>query len=302
MKVDASPLATGLLIRAALENDAIRSVVEDRIEYLRLDTQWLERLSHRYVQYWRLTVAENNYSPTEPVAEEAVKFIAWLLNPLSGSDISAELSTRVFTDTQNVVAGHCGLATVPPAERLTVTAAVVGRPVPIIDRDFPVWLPGGLVEPNVELAYEGFVEHVANAPRGDWPEMHRTALLWRLGGIAEGLTGGQGHLSMSLGQLNAQVGNSLPLSMRTATSDEWKSRFVAHRNVFTHVNSEQGITFRESLSEIQEPDDLWNYLRLATLYVAVTINSVIAGMHEAEVERWASRTEQDFYWVMDLVS
>lgn len=302
MNVDASPLATGLLIRAVLDNAPVRREVTDRLEYLGLEPGWLERLSKRYVEFWRFTVPKEEYSRTNPVAEETIKMLSWLLNQLPAADVGVELTAQVFAATQAELAKHVGLDVVPPAERLTVTAGVVGRPVPIIDQNFPVLLPGGLVEPNVELAYEGFVEHVASAGAGDWPEMHRTSLLWRLAGIAEGLQGGGGNLHGTLGDLNKLVGSAMPLSMRRVTGEEWKKKFVAHRNVFTHVSEYNGYTFQGSLGEHQDNVDLGEYLKLATLYMAVHVGAGIAQVPEQEPQRWSATADRDFEWFADHVS
>lgn len=127
--------------------------------------------------------------------------------------------------------------------------------------------------------------------------MYRTAVLWRLGGIAQGLTGGDEDLWGCMKQLNRLLVGSLPPAYRRMTADEWLKTYRNHRNVFTHVRPVADLSFADALSSHRDPSHLLDYLRLSTFYVAVSINERLSGIDPETVRRWLDVVEKDQGWV-----
>lgn len=299
MKVEASPLAVSAFIQAALGDSRIRAQVEDQLESLGLDGAWLEALAGRYRRYWEFMSVEGGIPSTDPVSEQTVLLLSWLMRSLTRQEDATSLNQQAFVTTVEMCQTHLHTDLVAASDRISLTAGVVGRPVPVIDREFPAWLPGGMLDSNVELAYEGLVEHIAGAAAENWPEVHRTALLWRFGGIAQGLVGGDDELRDCLRQLNVMVSGALPGHLRKTTTEDWIKSFRSSRNIFTHVRSEGGKTFTAALSEYGGVEDLLDYLRLATFYVAININAELAQVDADRARRWADATDSDLAWVAD---
>jgi len=176
---------------------------------------------------------------------------------------------------------------------------VVGRPVVTIDRDFPVWFPCGILDRDVEAAYCGLLEHVASGPTEPWPEVHRTAVLWRFGGIAEALADVD-DLPSSKRHLNAMLTESLPYAYRLMTAEEWGKRFRGHRNALTHVRLDNGQSFTSALAEHQDTNHVLDYLRLASFYVAANISAGLSEISPETVKRWVDIAGQDYAWAASI--
>ena len=300
MKVKASALAVSCLLDAMCDTPSVCAQVEEQMTPLGLEVDWLRSQSERYRAYWRQTLGKWDHGETATVDENAVLLLSWLLAPVKNPDECARLNATVFKRSfQDFSEATSG--TLPNLERISVTAGVIGCPIPVIDRDFPVRFPGGLLDSNVELAYKGLVEHVDRAPVGQWPEVYRTAVLWRLGGIVQGLAGGGENLLKCMQQLNHLLKGALPPAYRLMTADEWMTKFRSHRNVFTHVRSEADLTFKGALASHEQHDQLLDYIRVATFYVAVSINELLAGIEPETVMTWVDVVDDDQEWASSFV-
>lgn len=297
MNVDGSALAASALIRALISDSEVSLDLEDRLFQLGVDADWLEALADRYYAYWHQTFNHYEDGATATVDEHALLLMSWLTAELRGPEQNVRLNSDAFARATAIYSEATGVGILPPIERLTLTVGVVGRPVPIIDRDFPVWFPKGILEPSVELAYQGLVEHVASAPESDWPEVYRTSVLWRLGGIAQGLIGGEEQLLECMKSLNKVLASSLPLAYRPLTGDDWLTEYRKNRNVFTHVRPEANLTFNQALGAHDDTRQLIDYIRLATYYVAIELNQRISSFQPEQVQRWVDVVDNDQAWV-----
>lgn len=300
MKTDASALAVSCLIQALISNEQAKDVVEERLAELDLDTEWLNALASRYFALWEQTHEHFEPGTTPLVDENTVLVLSWLTTGIRDPEVNSAINTASFELAMSAYTHSTGENSLPENERLTLTAGVVGRPVPVIDRNFPVWFPGGILNPSVESAYAGLVEHVANAPRQSWPEVYRTSVLWRLGGIAQGLTGGDSELWDCMKSLNSLLSGALPYAYRPLTGDDWLAQYRRYRNVLTHVRPVADLTFIEAIDGHSDSGQLLDYVRLATYYIAITLNQQISSYEPETVKRWLDVVDNDQSWVSSV--
>lgn len=300
MKTDASALAVSCLIQALISNEQAKDVVEDRLADLDLDTEWLNALALRYFALWEQTHEHFEPGTTPLVDENTVLVLSWLTTGIRDPEVNSAINTASFESAMSLYAHSAGENSLPENERLTLTAGVVGRPVPVIDRNFPVWFPGGILNPSVESAYAGLVEHVANAPQQSWPEVYRTSVLWRLGGIAQGLTGGDSELWDCMKSLNSLLSGALPYAYRPLTGDDWLAQYRRYRNVLTHVRPVADLTFVDAIDGHADSGQLLDYIRLATYYIAITLNQQISSYEPEVVKRWLDVVDNDQAWVSSV--
>jgi hypothetical protein len=300
MKTDASALAVSCLIKSLMSNEQSKDVLDDRLAELDLEIEWLAALASRYFALWEQTHEHFEPGTTPTVDEHSVLVLSWLTTGIRNPDVNLAINTASFESATLAYTQAAGESALPEIERLTLTAGVVGRPVPIIDLNFPVWFPGGILDPSVEFAYAGLVEHVANAPRQSWPEVYRTSVLWRLGGIAQGLTGGDSELWDCMKSLNKLLSGALPYAYRTLTGDDWLARYRRYRNVLTHVRPTADLTFVDAIDGHTETGQLLDYIRLATYYIAITLNQQIASYEPEQVKRWLDIVDNDQAWVSSV--
>ena len=299
MKTDASALAVSCFIEALLAYNQDQGNLDGRLAELDLEGEWLQNLGHRYFKYWEQSHIYEGEGARATVHENTVLLLSWLTADTRSPEANLALTAETFKRSQTAYAEATNTQELPAIERLTLTVGVVGRPVPKIDRNFPAWFPGQILEENVEAAYEGLVEHVAGAPQHKWPEIYRTSVLWRLGGIAQGLQGGTLEVLDCMKELNKHFASSLPYDHEKQwTSDEWLKQFRRHRNVFTHVRTENNITFQSALKEHEEQELLLDYIRLASYYVATEINTRISSLEPEGAQRWLSAVDNDQAWVV----
>ena len=300
MKVNASPLAISCLIDTLIEHRGIQDQLGAQLNEIGVGTDWLKAISAKYRSFWEQTIEYSEPEGTTPVQENTVLLLSWLTTSIREPDLNSEINSFVFEKTSQAMLRTRNVENIPSSERISLTIGVVGRPVPVIDRAYPVWLPGGVLDQDVERAYEGLVEHVAKAPSEEWPEVYRTAVLWRLGGIAQGLTGGDEEVWNCMMKLNVSLNGTLPPRDRRMTSNEWIASFRQRRNVFTHIKPIGNLSFSEAVNQISKPDDLIDYVRLATFYAAISINERISNFEPETVEKWINEVERDQDWMSAL--
>lgn len=179
-------------------------------------------------------------------------------------------------------------------------AWVVGRPIGSLDLSLPAALPTDVLEDDVRDAYNGLMTHVAQAVEGhDWPELHRTAVLWRLAGIAEGLQESKSlHTSMDI--LVRSLSATMPVGLYNRISrGTWLSDFVEDRNGFTHVRPDDTgrRAFQASLVRHASAAEIVDYLRVATYFAAGAINTSIRRVDSSKARSWMDRIDDDYSWV-----
>lgn len=297
MRVDASALGISSLIRALLDATEIHDELQESLQAVGVDVDWLAALGDRYRAYWTQTAGYAHPDYPSVVCEHTPMLLSWLLTDLRDPDLSAALSYATDAYVASAIEEVRGKAELPSTERVNLTLGVLGRPVATIDRDFPTYLPGGLVDADVEAAYHGLLMHVSSAGSADWPEMQRTAVLWRLGGIAQGLTGGDDDLVPCMQQLNARLTGVLPPRYRQLTTNEWLTGYRRRRNVLTHVRPIGEVSFTEVIREYEDLSALLDYLRLASIYVAAAISERLAGLDASTVVSWVGIVDDDQSWV-----
>lgn len=300
MKTNASALAVSCLIQALQSHEQAKDVIEDRLADLDLGTEWLSALASRYFLLWEQTHEFHEPGTTPLVDEHTVLVLSWLTTSIRDPELNSAINTTSFESALMAYTQATGESALPEFERLTLIAGVVGRPVPVIDRDFPVWFPGGILDSSVESAYVGLVEHVANAPQQSWPEVYRTSVLWRLGGIAQGLTGGDSELWECMKSLNSRLSGALPYAYRPLTGDDWLTQYRRYRNVLTHVRPMTDLTFADAIDSHAESGQLLDHIRLATYYIAITLNQQIASYEPEQVRRWLDVVDNDQAWVSSV--
>ena len=101
-------------------------------------------------------------------------------------------------------------------------------------------------------------------------------------------------------QLNRLLVGALPAAYRVMTADEWMKEYRSHRNVFTHVRPYADLTFAGALANHQQQVQLLDYMRLATFYVAVSINEQLAGIEPEMVQSWVDVVDNDQAWVSSV--
>jgi hypothetical protein len=300
MQVDASPLGVSCLIESLLnsQNPTVRDQVIPRLEQLDRDEEWLADLGARYRAVWEESVIGEAVDTIPTVSEETPLLLSWLVAQLRGPGDLAPLNAEIRTSVLREYHASTGLGVSPPAHILGIVVGTIGRPVSTIDQLLPALFPGDQVGPDVEAAYAGLVEHVQAAQLENWPEMHRTAVLWRLGAIAQGLMGGTDQVFESMRRLSASLAGALPLPDRRMTTDEWIKNYRGNRNGLTHVLPDgNGVGFNDALSQHMDVDSVLAYLRLAGYYTAAAINEVIVGLEATQAARWLPAVEADFSWV-----
>jgi hypothetical protein len=104
--------------------------------------------------------------------------------------------------------------------------------------------------PEVELAYRGLVDHLRLYRHDDAPELHRTAIVWRVGALVDGLEPTEDadprRLAMRLGQIRFRLKNDGSLSLlEQQICAHWEDDpFAARRNVLSHLRG-RDITFED---------------------------------------------------------
>ena len=297
MKVNASPLAVSDLIETLIEHRGIQDEIEPKLNEIGVGFEWLEAMATKYRSFWTQTIEHSEPDGTTPVQENTVLLLSWLTSSIREPDLNSEINTLVFEKTSENYFQARGIEDLPSRERISLTIGVVGRPVPVIDRAYPVWLPGGVLDRDVEKAYDGLVDHIAKAPSEEWPEVYQSAVLWRLGGIAQGLTGGEEELWNCMMKLNASLNGTLPLRDRRMTSNEWITSFRQRRNVLTHIKQIEKLSFTDAVDQLSQSDDHIDYVRLATFYAAISINERISNYEPETVQGWINEVERDQEWV-----
>jgi len=292
MEINASTLAVYTYIDAVLANSACRSLAEERLADVDLDTAWLQDLSGRYK-------AAHQSDITSTTFDETVLLLSWMFSDIRQPAQVVELNANAW-EAMNEISLRLRGVYVNRSMQLRLELGVLGRVAS--DRvEYPViFSTNGLIDEDIEHAYEGLIHHVMAPTDKTTYEMYRTAILWRLGGIAQGLVGGSDELFDCMKRLTQSFQGSLTIDVqRKFQSDEWLKEFRDRRNLATHV---RGGGFRELSNSLLEDESILNlYLRLTTFYVASAINTRLRELDPDRVRQWLNKVETDYDWISDNV-
>lgn len=298
MDVTLKPLAASCLVEALLNEAALKSRLEEQLERVDRDRVWLGDVGARYRQAWDDAVDNGYHAELDPVNESFSLLISWLLAPLSRGSTDGLSSPALGGDANaRTVAAYLaktGASELPATERVGLYKWTVGRAVGSVDQRFPAALPAGQLPDEAELAYDGLLEHVEAAGDEPWPEIHRSAILWRLGGISQGLV--PGTLRGSANTLLQTLGSHQPPPAR---AKGWVDGYVKDRNGFTHVLAEtpDDVPFSAALGRHSDVDQVRIYLELATMFAASRINAGLLALPEQRAKALANVVDSTLPWV-----
>jgi hypothetical protein len=262
-----------------LQGKQYADVMRMRADLLGEDPNVLAELQHLYKQWWSYL---RMYNPKPPELFQSVgpvhgQLATWFLAVLRGPslDFANELQRR----TQELL--QAALTVDQQYEAATVRPIVIGWSLGSVPGDYdysrPVVFAEDPADANVQLAYSGLVVHLVNLGKesSPWPELPATAVLWRCGGIAEGLLPKE-YLLATLQDLTAQVKVMLPGRLHSDLIGYWEE-FTRMRNGFTHVAPRVGeYSFSDLDGKITNHDDLRLCLSGITYFVAESIRSALA--------------------------
>ncbi|MGY1679883.1 hypothetical protein [Geodermatophilus sp. SYSU D01176] len=249
--------------------------LEDRLDALGRDLDWLQVTIDRYQRMWDLRIEQA--FPTdalfEPAGDEHTFLAAWIAAGLRGAGPCIELETEILERIRPKVGAHgAPHRLVDRVSRPALVAWALGQVVGDYDRTLPVAFSVEPSNPNVRLAYDGLVQHVMDLPSGDgeWPEMLGSSILWRACGLADGLHPQPGALNLltSVGHLIRDMRSVVPPTTLERWRREWQE-FKGIRDGFTHVTAgERGqYGFAEVATRMRSQDDVRTALSSATHFV-----------------------------------
>lgn len=270
-----SPLVFAELYRLLLADDKTRRRVEHRVAEAEGDPSWLEDAERRYRDWWCWQVENQAFGDiqgTSPAELRDAQLATWLIAPLRAlgrsSEFGAELQRAVNLAARAEFPG-AGYH-LPAQYQASVVAWTLGRVCGELDRTVPV-VPAEVPEDqHVAAAYDGLLHHVSalsDSP-DPWPEMAGSAIIWRVGGIADGLRPQypKPNLAASLGQLMTDLKPVVPPGVHASLSRGW-GHFRDARNSFTHVAARDGIGFADFVGHMRCAADVRAYLEAATYFV-----------------------------------
>ena len=300
MSVDAAPLAASTLIDVLISSPDRKSIIKEKLGSVGVELEWLRDTGDRYRKVWLESAEGGYFQDAGTVAEEFCFLLSWLLSQRRYTEDSSIVTGEVLVQITMEYFGKTGVTYLPSSQKLGMFAWVVGRPLGTLDLSLPAALPTDLLEDDVRGAYDGLMLHVEHAAAfGEfWPEVHRSAILWRLAGIAQGLDDSE-HLKNSMQALIFSLSATMPVGLHNRiTRGTWLSDFIEDRNAFTHVRT-NGPTraFQASLDRHGSASEIMDYLRLATYFAAGAINSNIRQVDDSRARTWIERIDADYAWV-----
>ena len=172
----------------------------------------------------------------------------------------------------------------------------------IAQRRLPARPAVPLGDPVVAQAYAGLLDLVARYDHAESPELQRTALVWRVGALADGMepvdsTGAvSSPLAGRIQQLVDQLKNDSRLTfIEVQACGKWEpSRFSDRRNVLTHL-SNPSIRFADACTYYEDEEKLTTECEAVSLAVLRRVADV---MLSEKVPGYAvRRLEADIGWI-----
>lgn len=188
-----SGLAFAELYRLLRDDRVRRERLNERLNQLGYDEDWLDEAIAAYNSKWR---ADAEYISPELAEDFALTvehalLATWLLAGLRNSgdsyDFSASLrgavQARMAAEAQSLGESR------PPSFSPIVRGWTLGRVMGSLDAQLPMVPASYPSDPHISVAYQGLIEHLLHLEgfNAQWPELAGTALLVRTGGLAEAL-------------------------------------------------------------------------------------------------------------------
>lgn len=257
-----SALVFAELYRILSTDQVPREQLQDRLDELSYDLDWLDDAAKSYDAKWRFDAQYIQPDTVEDyaLAVEHALLATWLLaglrNTGDSSHLSASLRSAVHQRMENEAPSLAGLR--PQSFSPVIRGWTLGMAGSAKDPDLPV-IPGADPrDPHIAAAYTGLVEHVLHLHLLGvdklWPELMGTAVCVRTGGLAEALRPPPAQRG-----LNYSIDLLMGETRRHVTPGTWDRlrvnwiRWVERRNVLTHVRSDDvvGSTFSDSADEVR---------------------------------------------------
>lgn len=269
-----SPLIYAELYRLLLADDAMRQRVEDRLTKAGADASWLGAAERLYRRSWEWQIeyeAVGDIRKTSPTDPRDAQLATWVIAPLRtlgpSTQFSADLQREVNLAARARFPGFNDR--LPEQYQASVIAWTLGRVCGELDRSFPVVLAEIPDDTHVAAAYDGLLHHVRTLSDGSdpWPEMAGSAVVWRVGGIADGLRPREpNNLRASLDLLMSALKPVVPPVLHAEFNAGWNG-FVDARNGLTHVAPRDGLGFADFAKRMRTAEKVRTYLQAATYFV-----------------------------------
>lgn len=279
-----SPLVFAELYRLLLADRRIAEVLDDRLDEIGYDSDWLRDRADDYDAKW-VDVAGllepatvNDYA----LPVEHSLLATWLLAGLRNTGNSYDLSGRLLDAVQRRMTSEAPLVGArPPSLSPVIRGWTLGMVAGALDPSLPMVLAHEPDDPHIAEAYRGLVEQVCHLEgvAEPWPELAGTALYVRTGGLAEALRpppppppnrGLQYSIDLLLGESKPQA----PLHIWERLRVNW-IKWVARRNVLTHVSPDAvaGLSFAASAAQVRT----WYQVEATVLGITQFICQEVSG-------------------------
>ena len=304
MNVEAPALSIAALIQSLLEESSVAEKVEDRLSQIGLDTDWLSQVAQRYLATWK-AFGEAQNSAKEPstfdiACEEVCFMLSWLCANCYKLDDVVAVNAKTKSNVAREYLRNSQFAEVPMSLQVQITAGTVSRPATNYS-PFPMRLPvsdANVLNQDVAAAYDGLVTLALASIPDLTAEMHRTSVLWRLSGLADGLAEGNSSAGI-LEKLIGRMTMSMPVAERTQLSKGgWVKDFVSDRNALTHLRatSDRG-GFKDAALRYLDVEALDLHLKAASYLTAFEINQHMRHLPPEVAKRWTAAIDADFEWL-----
>ena len=320
------------IVYAELYELIVRSrsdAVYDLLDELGMDQETVRRLIDTYRLAWECTdrvvleskgaLSSSDLVTSTDHAQLAQFVLSTVRENQDTIGMQSDLLYRVrlaFEATQ----GFCGI--IPECAQPVVAAWGLGMRVGQMNPVYPAVLAVGHGNRNVDIAYTGLVEHLVvsrqtyGLPIDDWPELVRSAVIWRAVAILDGLgklephamptgQGNRGGAADAAAHLTGAVGSYLPVAQRTRYGRAWGS-MVAVRDGLTHITEGTGSNprdFSAAAAESSNWSDLGDLLveGLTALMLFLEADAA-AQVHPNEIRVTFDRVEASLEWVRQAFS
>ncbi|MCQ1947587.1 hypothetical protein [Arthrobacter sp. zg-Y1116] len=247
--------------------------MEDQLASIHLPLEWLVEARDAYDEKWN---SELEYTTPDNLAQQTLteqhsQFASWLLASLHTSgpcgELSSKLETSVMTRALHEVGGI--KMPLPPVLSPKIIGWTLGSVIGRRGNDLPVVPALVPSDENIQMAFEGLVEHVLAIQGMDepWPEMMQTAMYWRGYGLAEALRPDAGSGGPALKQLRLEAFSTMASAERVEVGNHL-DKFNGRRNALSHIADDQSRTrFIDVIDEIRQSSGVDLTMRAMTQFV-----------------------------------
>lgn len=302
-----SPLVFAELYRLLLEGDVRDDDLGARLAELRYDIDWFQTAADAYDAKWREAaqwgpdaIEDNALDPEHAVV--ATWILAGLRNTGHSLDLSGDLRERIAIRAEEEVPGL--ELPLPAALTPVVIGWTLGKVAGFVDGSLPVVPAVPHEDEQINAAYMGLVEHVANLPSAthEYPELTGSATFVRSAGLAEALAdlGEDGTQQKAVNKLMLDSRSQAPEYVLTRLRSTWERDFVKRRNVLTHVRGRDGLTFTDAVDGTRTWSHLEQTVAGITQFVcqAISLQLYDAMPPAVHGDPWTKFVERDLkVWI-----